>query len=206
MTRQNNSIAMFKKRLVAEMARDKKKAVILVSLLLVAVFFVGKMLLKGSPQDVSAAPNPAAMATGGPPMVPAAGNTNARTITAMNPTIKEAKGFTRRKKITRDIFMPDPSLFPRIKKKTADVKGNVNVVETGQNKREAELERKKELIRKQGAELHLESMITGRVPIAIINGTVLGLDGAINGFRVVKIGSQVCVLEKEGFTVTLTME
>jgi len=209
MARQNNSIAMLKKRLIAEMARDKKKAVILVLLFLVGVFFVGKMLLKGSPEEVAAAPNPAAMAPGGSPMLPGAGNTTARTLTAMNPKkIKEIKGAIKRKKITRDIFMPDPSLFPRMRKKTADVKGNgnVSVAETEQNKREAELKRKKELIRKQGAELHLESMITGRVPIAIINGTVLGLDGAINGFRIVKIGSQVCVLEKEGFTITLTME
>jgi len=207
MAQQQNSIAMLKKRLIAEISRDKKKAVILGSLFAVAVFFVGKMLLKGSPEQVSAAHNPATMAPAVMPMLPGAGNATARTLSTKSPKTKDSNGPVEVKKITRDIFMPNPSLFPKIKKKkTTDVKGNVQVVETAQTKKDAELKQKKELIRKQGAELHLESMITGRVPIAIINGTVLGLDGAINGFRIVKIGSRACVLEKEGFTVTLTME
>ena len=196
MAQKNNSIEMWKKRLIAEISRDKKKAVILVVLLLVAVFFVGKMLLKSSPEAATAAANPTALATAGTPM-------SSGPVNPKSPKVEAPKDAA--KAITRDIFMPDLSIFPHVKKATG-TNGSVNVVEDEQSKRDAEFRRKKELIREQGAELHLESTITGRVPIAIINGTVLGPDGVINGFRIVKIDSQACVLEKEGITLKLIME
>ena len=80
------------------------------------------------------------------------------------------------------------------------------MVEDEQGKRDAELKRKKALIKEQAANLHLESTITGRTPIAIINGTVLGPGGVVNGFRIVTIHSQACVVEKDGVKLNLTME
>jgi hypothetical protein len=98
------------------------------------------------------------------------------------------------------------SLFPLVLKKTVEVKGP-DVIKDTQEKLDAELlKRKREEIRQQGAALHLESTITGGRPIAIINGSVLGRDGVINGFRIVKVGSQTCVVEKDGVKLNLTME
>jgi len=202
---QNTSIEMLKKRLMAEFARDKKKAVILIVLALVAVFFVGKLLLKSSPTSATAATNPTTVTPPGDATPPSRGADNiaAQVFSAKNPKGQVPKSVSR--KITRDIFMPDPSVFPYVKK-TVNANGEVKVVENAETKRQAELKRKKALIEKQAAELHLESTITGRVPTAIINGHVLGLDGVINGFRIVKIGSKACQVKKDGITVDLIMK
>ena len=203
MAQKHNSIEMWKKRLIAEISRDKKKAVILGLLLLVAVFFVGKLLLKSSPTEATAAANPTAIPPAGPPMTPGTGNTAAWMLSAKSPGVGAPKGAARG--ITRDIFMPNAAIFPHVEK-TTNANGKVNVVENAQGRRDEELRRKRELIREQGAELHLESTITGRVPIAIINGTVLGPGGVIKGFRIVEIESQACVVEKDGIRLNLTME
>ncbi|MDP6544729.1 MAG: hypothetical protein QGH60_12110 [Phycisphaerae bacterium] len=203
MAQNNNGIKMLKARLMAEFARDKKKAVILVALLLIAVFFVGKMLLKSSPQAATAATDPAGVAFGGDPRNQGAGSAVVQTPGAKTPKADLPKGAA--SAITRDIFMPDPAIFPRVKE-TAGPNSKVGVVEDEKSKRDIELARKTKLIKEQGDKLHLESTITGRVPIAIINGTVLGVGGVINGFRVVKIDSQACVVEKEGVRLNLTME
>ena len=203
----NNSIEMLKKRLMAEFARDKKKAVILIVLLLVAVLFVGKLLLKSAPAEATAAANPATVVATGAPMAPGreAGSIDAQVFNSKNPEVEAPK--VAANAITRDIFMPNPSIFPEIIKKTTGPRGSkVDVVEDEKSKRDAELKRKEALIREQGAALHLESTITGRRPIAIINGTVLGPGGLINGFRIVEINSQACVVEKDGVRLNLTME
>ena len=203
MAQTSNSIEMLKKRLIAEISHDKKKAVILGVLLLVALLFVGKLLLESSPSRATAAANPAAMVAAAAPAPPAAENPAAAMLGAMIPEADRPKSVAGR--VTRDIFMPDASIFPRVAANT-DASGKVNVVEDNQSRRDVELKRRIALVRKQGAELHLEGTNTGRVPIAIINGTVLGLDGVINGFRIVRIDSQACVVEKEGIKLNLKMK
>ena len=193
MAKKHNSIEMWKRRLIAEISRDKKKAITLGVLLLVAVFFVGKILVESSPTEATAAATPAAIASAESPMSPGAGNAVPHTnIPRVEAPKSAAKG------IFRDIFMPNPSIFPY---STEPV-----VVPRGESEMEAQRRRKRERIHEQGAELHLESTITGRVPIAIINGTVLGRDGVIKGFRIVEINFQACVLEKEGVVLNLTKE
>lgn len=199
---QNNSIEMLKKRLMAEFARDKKKAVILIVLALVAVIFVGKLLLKSSPTKATAATSPSTIVPPEAPRAPGSGNVVANVFNVNSPRADAPKSVMA---ITRDIFMPDPSIFPYVKK-IVDASGKVEVVENAETKRQAELKRKKALIEKQASELLLNSTITGRVPTAIINGHVLGLDGVINGFRIVKIGSKACQVKKEGITVDLIMK
>ena len=197
MGKKHNSIEMWKRRLIAEISRDKKKAVTLGVLLLVAAFFVGKMLLESSPTEATAAATPAAIASAESPMPPVAGNA---VPPANIPRVEAPKGAA--KGILRDIFMPDPSIFPHVTSASREPK----VVPRGESELEAERRRKRERIQEQGAELHLEGIITGRVPIAIINGTVLGSGGVIKGFRIAEINSQACVVEKEGVVLNLTME
>ena len=204
MAQTNNSIEMLKKRLMAEFARDKKKAVILIALTLLAVFYVGKLVLKSAPSDAAAAVNPVAGNTPlGMPSPLGLGGVTAQTPASHGVKIDKSKGGGW--DITRDIFMPDPAIFP-FAEKIASAQGKVRLVEDAQGKRDAKLRLKRELIQAQGAELHLESTIAGRTPIAIINGAVVGLGGEINGFRVVKIDSQTCEVRKDGITLSLTME
>ena len=203
MAQGNNSIEMLKRRLAAEFARDKKKAIILGMLLLVAVFYVSnyvsKLLVKGSPEAATAA----SMQAPGAPESSEAENASLDLLSG-KPRTWTPKD--RSKGIARDIFLPNVSLFPMVVKKTVEVKGP-DVIKDTQEKRDAELlKRKREEIRQQGAALHLESTITGGRPIAIINGSVLGRDGVINGFRIVKVGSQTCIVEKDGVKLNLTME
>ncbi|MCP4376295.1 MAG: hypothetical protein GY794_08995 [bacterium] len=205
MAQKNNSIEMLKKRLVAELKRDKKKATILGVLLLVGVFFVGKLLLKGSPQAATAAINP--IATTGMPMPPEVANTATNSYPTVATIGKTSVQGGWGKKIDRDIFLPNATIFPHLIK-TTDANGNVNVVKSEDSAQDIARKRKEELIRAEGAKLQLESAISGGVPIAIINGTVLG-DGAwINGFRVVKIDSKACEVElvKDGITIKLSMK
>jgi hypothetical protein len=188
-----------KNRLVAEFARDKKKAIILGMLLLVAVFYVSKLLVKGSPEAATAA----SMQAPGASESSEAENASLDLLTG-KPRTWNPKD--RSKGIARDIFLPNVSLFPLVVTKTVEVKGP-DVIQETQEKRNAELlKRKRAEIRQQGAALHLESTITGGRPIAIINGSVLGRDGVINGFRIIKVGSQTCVVEKDGVKLNLTME
>ena len=200
MAKKHNSFEMMKKRLVAEMARDKKKAGILITLAVVAIFFVGKLLFKSAPAGATAAP--VAAATGNQPGTPGMGSFYA-------PSGKGGKtGASKRKKgdneITRDIFKPNSAVFPLALKKTP-ANEKVSLHADAQSERNDELKRKRLLVEKEALTLQLESTITGRVPIAIINGTVLGRGGVVKGFRVVEIGSQACVVEKNGVRLTLNM-
>ena len=199
MAQGNNSIEMLKRRLAAEFARDKKKAIILGMLLLVAVFFVSKLLVKGSPEAATAASMQA-------PVAPESSEAENASLDLLAGKPRTWNAKDRSKGIARDIFLPNVSLFPMVVKKTVEVQGP-DVIKDTQEIREAELlKRKREEIRQQGAALHLESTITGSRPIAIINCSVLGRDGVINGFRIIKVGSQTCVVEKDGVKLNLTME
>jgi hypothetical protein len=200
---QNNNIEMFKKRLVAELTRDKKKAFILGLLLITAIFFVGKMLFKSSPATATAMP------AGSGVTAPADTGTSDADIAmsdihrGANPA-RETTG-ERGKEIKRDIFLPNPEVFP-ISKKKVDADGKPTVVQDAENKITAALKAREEEIRVEGASLNLKSTITGRVPIAIIDGAVLGLGGVIKGFRVIEIQSQACIVEKDGVKLNLTMK
>jgi len=196
-----NSVAMWKKRVLAELQRDKKKAIILGALLLVAVVLVGKLLLKSSPEPATAGrPAPEA------PTEPPGTNTDEAPRERVNripgsrtdrPVIPDNLADT----ITRDIFKPDEQSFPPVK----PAKTNVVKTKTG-NPIDIEKETKGKRIQAESAQLHLENTITGSKPMAIINGTVLSRDGLIAGFRVVEIGLRSCVVEKEGVRVELTMD
>ena len=54
--------------------------------------------------------------------------------------------------------------------------------------------------------LQLESVITRNPPLVIINGEVLDRGGVINGFPVVQIEPQTCVVEKDVVKLNLVMK
>jgi len=201
MAKAQNSAAMWKTRLLAELQRDKKKTIVLSMLLLVAIVLIGKLFLKGSPAPATAQ-RPAAVvppALGGAAVPDPSGVTTTNIIpdsVTAKPVIPDNLSDT----ITRDIFKPDRESFPRVKRaKKKDVKKK-----TVEQKVTEEEIRQKE-IQAEAAKLHLESTLTGSRPIAIINGNVLSKGRFIAEFRVEEIGLQSCVVEKEGVRVKLTM-
>jgi len=197
MAMKHNSMATFKKRLLAEVARDKKKAIILGLLLLTAAYFIGKLFLAGGPQSVTAAPLPSGIS---------AESVEPDTGMIKLPDLSQDKADAPKTSITRDIFKANPKVFPPVAIADSTGDNGPKVIKASQDDRQAALKELKEKIRKEGLALNLESTIGGVRPMAIINGSVLGPGGVINGFRIVKIDSLACVVEKEGIQLSLTMK
>jgi len=203
MAKAHSSAAMWKARILAELQRDKKKAVILGVLFLITVTLFGKMLLKGSPAP-AAADKPAGASPsdsqGGPendaPKSPPIGRGLPDSVTDRAVIPENLSDM-----ITRDIFRPDEKSFPLVKPD----KAKVIKPKTG-SKRVTDKEAKQKQIQAEADELHLESTLTGRRPIAIINGKVVPKDGLIAGFRVAEISLRSCVVEKDGVRLELTMD
>jgi hypothetical protein len=61
-------------------------------------------------------------------------------------------------------------------------------------------------VRAQAAALELQSTMVGPSASALINGQVLQKSAWINGFRVKSIGSDSCVVTKDGVDVVLRMK
>jgi hypothetical protein len=202
MALRNNSIVMWKRRLVAEFIHDKKKGVILLVLLVLAIFFVGKLVLNGGPNEATAAAGPEGIVVSPEnPVGPEADNLSRK----FNPKKSDSHTPKRRTyEITRDIFQPNTLVFPMVERKTAANKSKADLLKNEKNKQDLELELREKKIKTLGATLHLKSTIAGR--FAIINDTVMRPGGVINGFRIIEINSKACVVEQEGIKLKLTME
>ena len=107
MALKNNSIVMWKRRLVAEFIHDKKKGVILLVLLVLAIFFVGKLVVNGGPDQATAAAGPQSIVSPKNPIDPGL-NPEALDPNAIKSQIQPAKRIS--SKITRDIFLPNASI------------------------------------------------------------------------------------------------
>ena len=200
MAQKYNKLEMWKKRLLAELTRDKKKASIMLVLFVLAVFFVGKLLFESAPESASAMSGSVV-----PTSVQSPGDVASFPKIPKSPRKKFAK--TTGDGVVRDIFLPNSKVFPIIAKSEKGDGNKPGVLnKTAEDKHSLALKKKQARIQLEGSKLHLKSTITGRQPIAIINDDVLGCGGMVNGFRVIKIGSQVCVVEKEGVQLDLTME
>ena len=168
-------------------------------LFVLVVFFVGKLFLKNAPESASAMSSSVVASSVQDPQ-----EAGSLPIIAKAPRKKFEKKTS--SDAVRDIFLPNLKVFPIIAK-AEKVDGNKpGVLKTTEDERSLAIRAKRERIQLEGAKLHLKSTITGRQPIAIINDDVLGCGGMVNGFRVITIGSQACVVEKEGVQLNLTME
>jgi len=191
----NTNTAGWKERFVAEIKRDKKKTIVLGTLLLVAVVVFGRLLLGGdSPAPAGAAVKPTGTAvvatpTGIPPGNPTASLTSGRAKKSKRALVALDT------RVTRDIFRPNPEYFPlhREKKHTA-------VDDTG-----SELDAKAKRVHTQASVLNLQSVIGGQKGAAIINGRVLRVGQHFSGFKVVEIRASSCVVEKDDVKVELKL-
>jgi hypothetical protein len=188
-------------QLKAAVRREPKKTIALGVLITVLIVISGWELMRrsGPARATAAVVRPTADLADGTASPAGAPGTGTPQRDAGN-TAADAAGSGGKLAVDRDLFTPDPTYFaPRRKSKPAAVKR----VDDSIAIREAQ----EQAVRAQARALTLQSTIVGgvNVPTAIINGEVLRVGDAINGFRVVEIASRSCTVEKTNLRITLEM-
>ncbi|MHC4982553.1 MAG: hypothetical protein ACYTF6_05220 [Planctomycetota bacterium] len=198
------NLAEIKAQFVAELKADKRKAG-LVSLLLVVAVFVGlRLTLRQGGED--AAPPAKASASVSTSNLPPEGSGGQAAGPAKSTSRAQRKeDYIRNldRTIARDIFEPNPVFFPvRDMRKITRTSGQSARRTSAADQRQAH----EKFIREQAKLLKLQSVVVGDMPTAIINDRVVRLGDWINGFKLVKISPQSCVVCKEDVEVPLKME
>jgi len=183
-----------------ELRHNRKKAVVLGVLALVACVLAIRLLFRqSSPADAGAAAPPAA--------APADGRLSAEPPAPEDYQAggdEEADGQDRpiRRAILRDLFAPNTDFFPPIRKKSRP-RGAIASAQTRPVTSQEELRR--QIILGQANGLALQCTMISSSPTAVINGRVLQIGGRINGFEVVDVTPHGCTVRKDGVSVVLKM-
>lgn len=228
MTGSVNKVSDWKRRLGSQLQRDKKKTALLVVLLVTAGTIGGRLVAskafpapakaKGAPEDSRGERLlPDASMTG--PFAPS----SSTALSAPRPDAaarREEYLLSLDRAITRDLFKPSPELFPpsgddrgASRRSAEDARGGQPSwfrqveawVEQARQARRDEAARAK-AVRAQAAALELQSTMVGPSASVLINGQVLRKSAWMNGFRVKSIGSDSCVVTKDGVDVVLRMK
>ncbi len=228
MTGSVNKVFDWKRRLGSQLQRDKKKTVLLVVLLVTAGTIGGRLVAsKAFPAPAKA--KAASEDSRGERLLP-----DVSMMGPFAPSSSKAPGAPRPdaaarreeyltsldRTITRDLFRPSPELFPpsgddrgASRRSAEDTRGGQPswfrqvrswVEQAGQARRDEAA--RAEAVRAQAAALELQSTMVGPSSSALINGHVLRKSAWINGFRVKSIGSDSCVVTKDGVDVVLHMK
>ena len=198
---EQNAKPDWKVRLSAELRRDKKKTIVLVTITLVAAVMGGRLLVK------SVHPSKAEANVGSTAVV-ASGGTETPAMPTFEPGSRDPKRpavvlHPVRPEIKRDIFCFRADQYPllvapgRVKDDEPEKRPKTPEVDPAQLRRAR--------IRRQARALVLQSTIVGESPAAIINGRVMHVGRVTHGFRIVSVTSRNCVVEKEGVRITLEM-
>lgn len=193
-----------KKQLIVEIKQDRKKAGILISLFVVALFIGVKMFVNSS------SPSPAGAATGCDVF-----ETNLKGDSASNndkykfslnlennkilATPKLSCEDNEGKEVSRNLFWINPKFFKIIKETN-----NTELVDA-ESCKEAKFKALQEKIQKEAQGLILEGMILGDNPAAIINGKLVNISSKIQGFEIIKIVGQSCDIRKGSVILRIKM-
>ncbi len=182
-------------RLLTELKRDKKRALLMFVLMGVATVLFARLLLKKpNPAQATAAPAPA-VKIGAPPAAPAA---------PLSPSSEDASPDSGRDDylnqidttIKRDIFSPPESYFP------AGQSGKRSYRPITGGRTDAE----KETVWNEAKALTLDSTILSATPRAMIDGQLVRVGDLIKGFSVEEIRSRSVTLGKDGISVSIEMK
>ena len=190
----------WQERLIAELRHDKKKAVLLGVLAIVAGVLILQQLAGASPAETSASvtpvqPSASSSAASSDEVLASAAHARALTDAARRRN-EYLQAMDRR--IERDLFVPNSQYFsPR---QEVDAKEPV-----GESPELVEQERRN-AIRMQAKALTLQSTIVGSVPTAVINGHVLRKGDWVGGFEVTGVQPRSCTVRKDDVSVVLKME
>lgn len=187
-------------RLKTELGRDKKKTFILTVLAIVAVVMAARMLrTKGGPATATAETVAVVDSR-------QAGDAQEQALSvARGLPIHESDEYIKHidHTITRDLFAFNQDHFTPVP--TAPVETtDEDTPAPAETTRPPRIDWQ-EIITRQSRDLALQSTINSDIPIVVINERVLGLGDVIDGFKVVRIDTGQCLLEKKGIKVTLKM-
>lgn len=189
-------------KLVQDLKRDPRKAIILGVLTIVGVWVGAKAIFKGgNPESANAA-------------VASAVNTSREIARTDSTPIADASQDARRdqylrqlnRKVDRDLFALKTELFPLAEpvSVTPTIVATAPTTTQASQPDVADIERK--AIVAQSELLRLQSVISGPSPTAIINDHVLRVGEWTNDFQVVAIADNSCVVQKKDVRVTLELK
>jgi hypothetical protein len=185
-----------KARLLAELKRDPKRAVVMGVLGLVLFVLGGRLVLKQiGPSAATAAAVKATPKTAKKPLAPGVGKA------AAEAAARSAATAAQKVLLDRDLFRPNPAFFPPAKP-AAPAVSTAKVVQDDPAARQAAAKKK---VLAEAHSLGLQTTMVGSSPTAMINGQVLRVGDVIRGFQVVEISSRSCTLVKDEVRVTLEM-
>ena len=195
-------------RLLDELKRDKKKTAVLAVLTVVALVMGIRALGSGTPARAKAM-------VAAPPLSSVGSTASAQSVStpAANADLtssgellaeqrREQYIFSIDRRINRDIFAVKLDQFPLqasvVVQPVASEPASQPAVDPAVAERQETLA--------QAETLALQSTICGKVPTAIINDRVLTTGESIQGFTVVDILDQACVVRKNDVVVTLNLK
>ncbi|MHC4985872.1 MAG: hypothetical protein ACYTFO_06925 [Planctomycetota bacterium] len=186
----------FVQRLSTELAKDKKKTVILATLVLVGAFVGIRTFTKGTGPAKAAA---LAMQADESIVPPEMAMASPGFLVESDPLDEEYLAQIDRD-ITRDLFAFDSSHYTPLTTEELRV-----VAAEDEDDEQPDAVDWEAVITEQSRSLTLQSAIDSDIPIAVINGRVLGQGDEINGFQVVHIDATSCTVAKQGVQITLNM-
>jgi hypothetical protein len=198
-------IGNWRRQLLIELRRDKKRAAVLAALFVIAAVLAVRLVLK---QSTPLRTRAAAKAVVAPIRAEASSGALARLGSGGGSADWLTELRTEQPEITRDIFAPNPAYFPpEVRSTQAQVELAPGEATTQPAQPPKPDPREQELaILAQARALQLQSTSISQTPTAIINGLVLRKGDWINDFEVVEIAARTCVVAKKGVKVTLRMK
>jgi hypothetical protein len=197
------NVAALKNQFIGELRANKRKAGVLAVLTVVAVLLGVRLLMSGSGESPQAAT--------------AQSNT---TMSDVAKALQRSHGAHRVRReredqrqryienfdasITRDLFEPDTAFFP-VPKDPGEAEPEPATAPEPVTPTPNPEQIRRQQIRQEARRLELQSTFVSASPTAMIDGKVLGLGDQINGFEVVKITSQSCVVKREDIEAELRL-
>ena len=211
----------WKSRLKTELQRDKKRTAILAIMLIVGGVVAGRAIVRARPKSAAAAPGTnTQLADAGPEQSGSVFGQGALTGRRRGDASARREAYLSGldRVIVRDLFRPNPDLFPaegamsygqvRNRAGQDEVGGWFQQAErwVAQSKRtQRDRQAHASVIKAQASALTLQSTMLGRTPSVLINGKVLQEGMWINGFQVKRISANVCVMWRDGVEVPLRL-
>lgn len=194
------------------MTADKKKAGVLAGLVLVAC----ALGLRAALITRGGAVRAAAVNTASAPAAPKGGAAKNTHAEVRKPAGERVVRLPALDGLTRNIFLPDPDVFP-LSAQTDAADREAAKSRTGNDDKSSDLERdvreRSRRVREEAGRLRLRSTIVGGTPLVVIErttgakgaGLVLRLGQEIDGFTLLEVRSDRAVLQKEGVRVELEL-
>ncbi len=194
MDKQEIKMPNLKVRLLAELTQDKKKASILIVLVLVVGVFAGRLVLKQILPSKAGAAGVSSTA-----LVAPAGKGGVHPSAVSIHGVRGEYAPDRKIKITRDIFRVNTDMFAPV-----GFRGEAKLTDAA---KASDADRNLKLrIKAQAQTLELQSTIIGPSPVAIINGRVVRKGEYINNFQVVDVVAHSCIVMKKNVKVVLEIK